>query len=77
MNALVDLKIIVPTADMLSIRRSMQYFLKNFQQATQREETIRVRTLLRFGGELDSDYTIAHCTGFTHLAASSYDASTG
>jgi predicted unusual protein kinase regulating ubiquinone biosynthesis (AarF/ABC1/UbiB family) len=39
-QALIDLKIIVPTADMLSIRRSMQYFLKNFQQATQREETI-------------------------------------
>jgi len=49
-SALIDLKIIVPTADMLSIRRSMQYFLKNFQEATQREETIGVRldTFFRF-----------------------------
>lgn len=49
-SALIDLKIIVPTADMLSIRRSMQFFLKNFQQATQREETIGVRldTFFRF-----------------------------
>lgn len=38
----MDLKIIVPTADLFSIRRSMEYFLKNFQQATQREETIAV-----------------------------------
>ena len=43
-RALIDLRIIVPTADMLSIRRSMQYFLQNFQQATQREETIGVGT---------------------------------
>ncbi len=42
-KALIDLKIIVPTADMFSIRRSLDYFLKNFQQATQREETIAVR----------------------------------
>lgn len=41
-KALIELKIIVPTADLFSIRRSMDYFLKTFQQATQREETIAV-----------------------------------
>jgi len=38
--ALVALNIIIPTADMVSIRRSLQFFLTQFQQATQREETI-------------------------------------
>lgn len=39
-TALVALNIIVPTADLTSIRRSLQFFLKEFQAATQREETI-------------------------------------
>ena len=38
--ALIDLNIIIPTADMVSIRRSLQFFLTQFQAASQREETI-------------------------------------
>jgi predicted unusual protein kinase regulating ubiquinone biosynthesis (AarF/ABC1/UbiB family) len=40
---LVELGVIKPTGDTLSIRRAINYFLENLTQQTERQETIQVR----------------------------------
>jgi hypothetical protein len=42
-RALVELGVITPTGDMLSIRRAIGYFLENITRQTERQETIGVR----------------------------------
>ena len=41
LDALIALEIVKPTGDLLSVRRSVSYFLDTFTKQTQREETIR------------------------------------
>lgn len=41
-TALVELGVITPTGDSLSIRRAINYFISNIQRQTQRDETIQV-----------------------------------
>lgn len=47
-KALVVLGIIVPTSDLLPVRRSIAYFLDNFERQTQEQETIGVRAKPQF-----------------------------
>lgn len=42
-KALIVLGIIVPTSDLLPVRRSIAYFLDNFERQTEEQETIGVR----------------------------------
>ncbi len=42
-QALIKLGIVVPTSDLLPIRRSINYFLDNFERQTKEQETIGVR----------------------------------
>ena len=44
-KALVVLGIIVPTSDLLPVRRSIAYFLDNFERQTESQETIGVRPI--------------------------------
>ena len=39
------LGIIVPTSDLLPVRRSIAYFLDNFERQTESQETIGVRPI--------------------------------
>lgn len=40
MRALVELGVITPTGDMLSVRRAISYFIENIQRQTERQETV-------------------------------------
>lgn len=42
-NALVELGVIKPTGDALTIRRAVSYFLDNLARQTEQQETIQVR----------------------------------
>lgn len=44
-RALVELGVITPTGDMLSIRRAINYFLENITRQTERQEAIGVSSL--------------------------------
>jgi predicted unusual protein kinase regulating ubiquinone biosynthesis (AarF/ABC1/UbiB family) len=44
-RALVELGVITPTGDMLSIRRAISYFLDNITRQTERQETVAVRPM--------------------------------
>lgn len=46
-RALVELGVITPTGDMLSIRRAISYFLDNITRQTERQETVAVRPMGR------------------------------
>jgi hypothetical protein len=41
-RALVELGVIKPQGDMLSIRRAINYFIENIKRQTERQETIGV-----------------------------------
>lgn len=41
-TALIDLGVITPTGDLLSIRRAIKYFLENITKQAERQETIQV-----------------------------------
>jgi hypothetical protein len=41
-RALVELGVIKPQGDMLSIRRAINYFVENIKRQTERQETIGV-----------------------------------
>ena len=42
-QSLIKLGIVVPTSDLLPVRRSIAYFLDNFERQTREQETIGVR----------------------------------
>lgn len=49
-RALVELGVIKPQGDMLSIRRAINYFIENIKRQTERQETIGVRGARVFWG---------------------------
>jgi len=52
-RALVELGVIKPQGDMLSVRRAINYFIENIKRQTERQETIGVSRRVWNAGDLD------------------------
>ncbi len=64
-RALVDLGVITPSGDLLSVRRSINYFIENIQRQTERKETIQVRITTAFVSKVvpHEHQSVARATG--------------